>query len=80
MAQQRHEFGMRWDARVPRHAIRRFIGNFHVGAPEEEVAAWMTDRITGAPGFTPALIRQSVKFALECHRRNGGLFMRVMRP
>lgn len=74
-----HEFGKRWDERVPRNVIRHRMGRIHVGTPDETIVAEITAACERSPdSFTPALIRQSVKFALECHKRNGDLFHRVM--
>jgi hypothetical protein len=74
----KHEFGMRWDVRVPRNAIRRRIDRLHVGVPETEVETMIVAACNNSAGFTPVLVRQSVKFALEVHRRNGVFFQRVM--
>lgn len=73
----RYEFGKRWDARVPRGDIHWLIGRLHVSATEEEIAADITRRCS-APGYTPSIIRQSVAYALECHKRNRALYSRVM--
>jgi hypothetical protein len=77
MTQYRYEFGKRWDARVPRVDIHWLIGRVHVGTSDDEVAADVRKRCT-APGYTPAIVRQSVAYALECHRRNRALYSRVM--
>ena len=78
MTTYRYEYGKRWDARVPRGDIHWLIGRVHVGTPEDEIAADIAKRCT-APGYTPSLIRQSVAYALECHRRNRELYRHVMR-
>lgn len=73
MAQYRYEYGKRWDARVPRADIHWLMGRVHVATSADEIAADITRRCN-APGYTPAIIRQSVAYALECHRRNRALF------
>jgi hypothetical protein len=78
MADYRYEYGKRWDARVPRADINWLMGRVHVSATEDEIAADITRRCN-APGYTPALIRQSVKYALECHKRNRDLYNHVVR-
>ncbi len=78
MTQYRYEYGKRWDARVPRYAIAYAVANKHVGESDETIAYEIATRCT-APGYTPALIRQSVAYALECHRRNRELYRHVMR-
>lgn len=78
MSQFVHEFGKRWDERVPRNAIRHHMGRVHVGTPDETIVAEITAACERSKDtFTPALVRQSVRFALECHKRNRDLFRRV---
>lgn len=76
MTEYRYEFGKRWDRRVPRADIHWLMGRVHVSKTDEEIAADITKRCT-APGYTLALIRQSVAYALECHKRNRELFNHV---
>ncbi len=78
MTQYRYEYGKRWDARVPRGDINWLMGRVHVGTDETEIAADIRKRCT-APGYTPAIVRQSIAYALECHKRNRDLYSRVMR-
>ena len=68
----RYEFGKRWDARVPRGDIHWLMGRVHVGTPDTEVAADIRKRCT-APGYTSSIVRQSIAYALECHKRNRAL-------
>ena len=75
------EFGMRWDERVPRDAIKRRLGRTHVSVPDDDIVAMIEaafETSTDRAKFTPALRRQTIKFALEVHRRNRELFTRVM--
>jgi hypothetical protein len=72
-AQYRYEYGKRWDARVPRADISWLMGRVHVGTTAAEIEADIRKRCN-APGYTASLIKQSVAYALECHRRNGDLF------
>ena len=53
------------------------MGRVHVGTSDDEIAADIRKRCAG-PGYTPAIIRQSIAYALECHRRNGDLNRRVV--
>jgi hypothetical protein len=78
MAEYRYEFNRRWDARVPRNDIKWYIARLHVGTADEEIEANIKERCAD-PAYTPALIRQSVAYALECHKRNRDLYHRVMR-
>jgi len=78
MTDYRYEYGKRWDARVPRGDINWLMGRVHVGVTDEEITADITKRCS-APGYTPALIRQSIRYALICHKRNRDLYNRVMR-
>jgi len=81
MAEYRYEFGKRWDARVPRAAISWLMGRVHVGTPDSEIEANIRRRIAKSDSaglYTPALVRQSIAYALACHRRNGDLYKRVM--
>lgn len=77
MTEYRYEYGKRWDSRVPRTAIYWLMGQVRVSTPEDEVAADIRRRCT-APGYTPALIRQSVAYALICHQRNRDLYAHVI--
>ena len=79
MGEYRYEYGKRWLVQVPRADVRWLMGRIHVGTPDAEVAADIRGRCEGQPGYTPAVIRQTVAFALECHRRNRGEYRRVMR-
>lgn len=72
-----YEFGKRWDIRTPRGDIRWLMGRVHVSASIEEITAMITERANG-PNFTPAIIRQCVAYALECHQQNRALYSRVM--
>ncbi len=76
MTQYRYEYGKRWDARVPRYAISHKLGKLHVGTPDAAIEALIREACK-APGFTPSLIRQSVAYALECHKRNRDLYQYV---
>lgn len=70
-----YEYGKRWDARVPRGDISWLMGRVHVGTTCAEIEADIRKRCT-APGYTESLIKQSVAYALECHRRNRDLYAR----
>ena len=78
MTKHVHEFGRRWNAQVPRTGLRFLVDRLHVGVSDQEIADDITRRVAGKPGFTPAIVRQSIAFAIECHHRNQGLFTRVM--
>ena len=62
----------RLDPLVPTRAIDRWLGTVHVTTPEAEIA----ETIESAPGlktdprWTPALVRQAVRYALWRHRQN----------
>jgi len=73
----RYEYGKRWDARVPRNDIRQLVSRIHVGTSEAEIAEDIRKRCN-APGYTATIIRQSVAYALECHKRNRELYCYVM--
>lgn len=75
---RKSEFGRKWDVRVPRADIHWYVSRLHVACEDSEIAADIRKRCT-APGFTESLIRQSIAFALECHRRNQALYGRVAR-
>ncbi len=76
MTEYRYEYGKRWDARVPRNDINWVMGRTHVSTPNEDVEADIRKRCSG-PGFTPSIIRQSIAYAVECHRRNRLIYDRV---
>ena len=70
----RYEYGKRWDEHVPRNDIRWLMGRVHVGTCAAEIEADIRDRCAKNPAFTPSLIKQSIAYALECHKRNRALF------
>jgi hypothetical protein len=74
--QYRYEFGKRWDARVPRADIHWLMGRVHVATADDEIAADIRRRCADQPGYTAAIVRQSVAYALECHKRNRDLVKR----
>lgn len=39
MTEYRGEFGQRWDSRLPRDSIKRYVNRQHVYTPFEEIAA-----------------------------------------
>lgn len=71
------EFGKRWDERMPRSAISWLINRLHVSISDEEIERDIRNRCT-APGYTEPLIKQSVSYALECHKRNRDLYHDVV--
>ena len=71
------EFGMKWDARVPRSAISWLVNRLHVSVTDAEIEQDIRGRCT-APGYTESLLNQSVKYAIECHNRNRGLYRDVV--
>lgn len=76
-----YEFGKRWDRRVPRFAIARIVDKYHVAMPDDEITADIRTRIEASPQrdqYSKAIIRQSLAYALECHKRNQGLYRRVV--
>ena len=76
-AQYRYEYGKRWNARVPRHSISQLMARVHVGTSDDDISADIRKRCN-APGYTERLIKQSIAYALECHKRNRDLYRRVM--
>jgi hypothetical protein len=75
------EFGQRWDERVPRDAIKRLLSRTHVSATDADVETDVIMRIEkgrDAAKYTESLRRQTVRYALEVHRRNRALYLNVM--
>lgn len=70
------EYGIKWDARVPRGDVAWYIGRLHCGTSDEEIAADIRGRMM-APGYTDALKDQTVRYALLCHARNRDLYRSV---
>ena len=76
-ARYAYEYGRRWDRRVPRTDIRWFVDRLHVGTPDDDIAADIRRRATGLPGYTPAIIEASIRYALLRHARNRDLYRHV---
>src|ERR1700687_2554966 len=62
---------------VPKGQIEWLVDRMHVGKMDSEVEAEIRKRTTGA-GWTPARIREVVAHAVAHHRRNRGLFTKVV--
>jgi len=60
---------------IARSQIEMIVGNMHVGASDEEVAAEIEKRSEGWPQGARSL---ALKYAIKCHRRNRGLYSDVM--
>jgi hypothetical protein len=73
MAKYAYEYGKRWLVEVPRNDIRWLMGRVHVATPDAQVADDIRMRCIG-PGYSAAVIRQSIAYALECHKRNRALY------
>lgn len=73
-----YEYGKRWNPKVPRNDIRWLVSRIHVGTSAVEIESDIRKRCVG-PGYTESIVKQSVAYALECHRRNRDLYCRVMR-
>ncbi len=69
---------IRIDSTVPRHDVSWYMGRVHVGTSDEAVKADIVERCKG-PGYTAGIVRQTVAYALWCHRKNQGLYRSVMR-
>ena len=72
------EYGRDWDARVPRGDVSWLMGRVHDGTPDEEIAADIRARTASQPGYTPALIEETVAYALVCHLQNQDLYRAVV--
>ena len=65
---------------VPTRAIDRYLAGVHVATPDERIVA----EIKSAPGlstdarWTPALLRQTIRYALWRHEQNYLEFARVV--
>ena len=79
-----YEFGKRWLPQVPRRDIKWLMSRVHVATAAEEIEADIRRRCgNGKPesveaGFTAIVVKQSVAYAFECHKRNRDLYARVM--
>lgn len=62
---------------IPTSQIDMFVGRFHVGTPDEEIAKEI-ERLTDMPGWTPAARKLAVKYALDRHHKNRSLYSSVM--
>ena len=69
---------------VPTRAIDRKLGWVHVGTPDDQVEALILEAIDAALAgpegdrWTPAVRRQTVRYALWRHHRNLAGYMAVM--
>jgi hypothetical protein len=70
--------------KVPTYAIDRKLGWVHVGTPDNEVESLINeaiDRMMQGPQaseWTPAIRKQTVRYALWRHHRNLAEYIRVM--
>ena len=75
--------GIRVAGPVPTYAIRRHLGNVHVGASFADVERETREQIqqqidAGADGWTEAIIRDTVRFTLWQHAENRAEYAYVM--
>lgn len=85
MTKRVSQFGRKWDERLPRTSIEWLMARVHVSTSDDDVAANIRERCVKAwkgHGLTTLetdrLIKQSIAFAIECHKRNQAFYMRVM--
>lgn len=62
---------------VPRSQIDFIVGNFHVGTPDEEVAADIRERAESA-GWPKPVVTLAVNYAVKRHQANRGTYSDVM--
>lgn len=70
------DMGRKWNAKVPRSAIARYVNTLHVGTPSTELEKTIRAACSG-PGYTKQITDQSVAYALLVHAQNGALYRRV---
>lgn len=65
---------------VPTRAIDRYLGRTHVSTPNADILAAIRSApgLTTDPGWTPALLRQTERYALWRHHRNQADYAWVM--
>jgi hypothetical protein len=62
----------RVDPLVPTHDVDRILGWTHVRTPDADVVAMLNERMASVtdPRWTPAIRRQTIRYALWRHHRN----------
>jgi hypothetical protein len=75
--------GIRVDDVVPTRSIISRLGRTHVGTPTAEIETMIRDQIARAQtanpaGWTPAIVAQTVRFALWRHAENLAEYQFVM--
>lgn len=79
MTKYAYEYGKRWNVKTPRGDIDWLVGTLHVGQSESEVIGEIEQRIPeGKAGYTPAIRRECVRYALLAHQRNREVYRKVM--
>jgi len=66
------------DAKVPRRDVSWLVNRLHVGTPDTTIEADISKRChapdgTLVMGYTPTIVKQTVAYALYCHRKNQNL-------
>jgi hypothetical protein len=71
----------RVDPLVPTREVDWYLGRVHVATPAADVAATIEAQLATRtdPRWTPALLRQTVRYALWRHVRNLAQYAEVMR-
>jgi hypothetical protein len=68
---------------VPTRALDRWLGATHVGTPDTEIAATLEAQLAKNAArdtrWTPAIRRQTIRYALWRHHRNLAEYADVMR-
>lgn len=62
---------------IPKGQIEWLVDRLHVGTSDEDVEKEIRKRTTG-PAWTPGKVRQAVAHAIAHHRRNRGIFTKVV--
>ncbi len=75
-----YEYGRRWLVKVPRYSIGVMVDRLHVGTSDDVILARINTALAiVGPEFTPQIKRDCREYALERHRRNRALYLKVMR-
>lgn len=80
MAQYAYEYGKRWNVKTPRNAIAFKVDRLHVSTPLPEVITLIEQAIpANDKGYTAAIRKQCVVYAMLRHTANFDLYNRVMK-
>jgi uncharacterized protein len=76
--QYRYEFGRRWNARLPRNAIKYLVERYHCATDDDTIVGDLLDRLKQSK-IPQSMWDACRRYALIVHHRQKDMYYRVLR-